>query len=398
MFNNTPPTSQKSRPISFVLDDQANGRPPVWLPLVIRPEDLTRTEMSRAALFQTLGKQAVGWVDSFGAGLPTITISGHTGWRAAPGQSGDGAAQFERLHTTIYDEFHRGKQMAIDAGIDPALVKLLFVDELDNFAYEVFPMQFVLRRSKSRPLLMMYNIQLQTVSVTPEIPFPLLQEFGDVFSGLGSLGDVLRTIVNSIDAVVSGVTSFIAPVASVVRDFMNFTAKVFGAVGTVVGAVANGVRTVANELIGIARMVASAGKNVFDSMSAVANLPGYVKQTMGQVAEAYSTAFCLLKNSLAPNGNAYQDYSDLYGSSNCSSTTGGTPSSPLANMNVFTEVRPMAAPVQMTGNAMDGLGTLSRMDPVLAPMSVSEITRNMSAINQGFQGFSPAITAYGVSG
>lgn len=398
MLQNTPPTSQKSRPISFILDDQANGLAPAWVPLVIRPEDLNRSEPSRLTLHQTLGKEVTGWVDNFGPGLPTISISGHTGWRAMPGQAEDGAAQFDKLHDAVFDAYHWGKQRAVDAGFDPALVKLLFVDELDGFAYEVAPISFTLRRSKSRPLLRQYNIQLQAVSTDPEVPFLELDGIGDVFSGLGALGDVLRDITGSINGVVAHVTSFIAPIAAQVRAFMNFTAKIFGAVGTVVGAVANGVRTVANELIGVARMAASAGKNIFDSFSAIVSLPGYVKQAFQQVASAYSTAFCLFKNSLRPNGNAYQDYSDLYGASNCSSTTGGSPKSPLANMNVFSDLRPMAPPVQMSGNAMDGLGSLSRMDPVIAPMSVSDIGRNMAAVSSGFKGFSSEITAYGVSG
>lgn len=398
MLQNNPPTSQKSRPISFVLDDMANGRSPVWVPLVIRPEDLTRSEQSRMTLHQTLGRDTVGWVDNFGPGLPTINISGHTGWRAPSGQQYDGAEQFLTLHNKIFQVYHASKQEAIDAGNDPADVKLLFVDELDRFAYEVAPMNFTLRRSKSRPLLMQYSIQLQAVSTSAGVPAIDTTNLGDVFSGLGSLGDVLRDITGLVDSVVSGVNSFVAPIGAVVKEFMNVTAKVFGAVGTVVGAVANGVRTVANNLIGVARMVATAGKNVFDSLSAITSLPAFVKQTFQQVAAAYSTAFCLFKNSLRPNGKAYQDYSDLYGASNCSSTTGGSPASPLAKMNVFTDVRPMASPVQMSGNAVDGLGSLSRMDPVIAPMPLSEMTRNMGAVASGFKGFSSDIMAYGVSG
>lgn len=394
MFQFTPPTSQKSRPISFVLDDQANGLAPVWVPLVIRPEDLVRTDNSRTTLHQTLGKQEIGWVDSFGAGLPTITISGHTGWRAVPGQSEDGAAQFEKLHANVFTKYHQSRQRAVDAGIDPALVKLLFVDELDSFAYEVTPMTFALRRSKSRPLLMMYNIRLQAVSTSPSVPFQVSDVF-DLFGGLESLGDVIRSITGFIGDVVDAVTGFIAPIASVVRDFMNFTTVVFNAVRTVVGSVANGVRTVANQLLGVARMIAAAAKNVFDSYSSITTLPGYVKQTFQQVADAYSTAFCLLKNSLA-GGSGYQDYSDLYGSSNCSSTTGGSPPSDLANMNVFTQIKPMNPPVQMDGNALDGLRSLSRMDTVLAPMPLPEISRNMNAVNNGFKGFSSNIQSFGV--
>ncbi len=392
MLQYTPPTSQKSRPISFVLDDLANGRPPVWVPLVIRPEDLTRTEPSRLTLHQTLGKETQGWVDNFGPGLPTISIAGHTGWRPPLGQADDGAAQFERLHNSVFDQFHRGQQMAINAGFDPSWVKLLFVDELDRFAYQVVPLSFTLRRSKSRPLLMQYNIQLQAVSTTADVP---MKEWGlgdNLFAGLDSLDGVVSAITGAIDGVVSAVRSFIAPIANAVRAFMAFTGKILNAVRTVVGAVANGVRTIANDLIGIARGVAAAGKNVFDTIAAIKSLPGYIRQTFQQVAGAYRTAFCLLGNSLKAKGKKYRDYSDIYGSSNCSSTTGGRPDSALAGMNVFNEVRPMASPVLLTPASITSLTALATTDPVLAPMSTNELGRNMTEVTKGFSGFSPDFT------
>lgn len=392
MLAYSPPTSQKSRPISFVLNDLANGRAPVWVPLVVRPEDLTRNEPSRATLHQTLGRDVTGWVDNFGPGLPSISIAGHTGWRAALGQAEDGAGQFEKLHSAVFDEYHRGKQRAIDIGIDPGLVKLLFVDELDRFAYEVMPVSFTLRRSKSRPLLMQYNIQLQAVSTTPVVPF-IEGQISDLFAGLESLGRVVSTITGAIGSVVSGIRSFISPITAAVRSFLSFSTKIFSAVNLVVGAVANGTRSIANDLIGIARGVAAAGKNAFDTIAAVKSLPGYIKHTIKQVAGAYRTAFCLLSNSLKAKGRKYPDYSDLYGSSNCSSTTGGRPESPLLGMNVFNEVRPMAAPVLLTPASITSLTALASTDPVIAPMPPLEVGRNLDAITSGFSGFSPDFVA-----
>ena len=46
--------------------------------LVIRPEELTRTDPSRINDTRTLGG---AWSDNFGEGLSSLTISGHTGWR-----------------------------------------------------------------------------------------------------------------------------------------------------------------------------------------------------------------------------------------------------------------------------------------------------------------------------
>src|SRR5277367_3573779 len=77
----TPPPSQKvgSAPISFIFIDGSIPAPNTWtLNLVIRPEELTRTDPSRMTVQQTLGG---AWADDFGPGLGSINISGTTGWR-----------------------------------------------------------------------------------------------------------------------------------------------------------------------------------------------------------------------------------------------------------------------------------------------------------------------------
>lgn len=387
MLATTPPTSQKERPISFVLDDQANGISPDWVPLVIRPEDLTRSEPSRVTVHQTLEPGPVGWVDSFGQGLPTISIQGHTGWRATAGTNKDGADQFEYLHEIVVDKYQRQRQRAIDFGLDPSGVRLLFVDELDNFSWEVVPLSFVLRRSKSRPLLMQYNIQMQAVSLDVETPIREVS-VDHLFAGLDSLDSVIGQISGAINGIASTINGFVAPIAAAVRGFMHLTTGVFSAVRSVLGAVTGGVRSVANNLLGIARDLANAGRNVFNTISAITTLPGYVKHAFQQVADAYQTAFCLFRNSLRARGKTYQNYSGLYGSSNCSSTTGGTPPSAFANTNVFEDLRPMQPPLVMTPAALGSVATLSRTDPVLAPMPVSEVGRNLSNVVTGFNGFS----------
>ena len=77
-----PPKSQKAgdRPISFVLAEYSKSDIQEYK-FVIRPEELSRMDPSRVTVHQTLGGERLGWADDFGQGLPTINISGHTGWR-----------------------------------------------------------------------------------------------------------------------------------------------------------------------------------------------------------------------------------------------------------------------------------------------------------------------------
>jgi hypothetical protein len=146
--------------------------------LKVRPEDLTRTEPSRVSVHQTLGRVVNGWADNFGEGLPSVTIAGTTGWRTSAASGEDGAQAFETLNRLVVHEYHEAKQAAIDSGMDPATVKLLFVDMLDGFTWNVAPMNFVLRRSKSRPLLFQYNIVLQAISTDIDNPLRILRKPG----------------------------------------------------------------------------------------------------------------------------------------------------------------------------------------------------------------------------
>lgn len=395
MLSNLAPTSQRYKPISFVLDDQASGAAPVWVPLVIRPEDLTKAEPSRVAMHQTLGIDGAGWIDSFGPGLPTITISGHTGWRRPQLTSSwmtpfellkDGAERFEDLHREVFENFHKYRQGAVDSGRDPNLVKLIFVDDLDGIVFEVVPMSFTLRRSKSRPLLMQYNIQLQVVSRNPEVPFSVSMLLANIQNAI----DTFLKTINSLSGVASSISSTIETVADIpgeiVSDFIDVSTNIFDATKNLIATAPNSVPAIANDLIAVARDTAAAGKNAFQAIAATPDIPIEAKAEIIEVSSQYRTAFCLLGNALKENTKGYQDYSDLYGASNCSSTTGGRPASSLSDINPFEEMKPPSSPVNLTVSALAGLTSLSAMDPVLSPMQISEITRNLQAFSGGFSG------------
>lgn len=391
MLLSSSPTSQKNREIAFLLDDRANGRPQEFASLVIRPEELTRTEPSRMTVHHTLGDdKSTGWVDSFGLGLPTINIAGTTGWRGSPMGGGDGEALFKQLNQTAYLNWHTYRQEAVNNGKDPADVKLIFSDDLDGFAWEVAPVSFVLRRSKQRPLLMQYSIQLQTVSFNIDGgEGDSLFGFGDFEIGLGSLEKVVNffeagaaMIENAVNKAVNFVMGPINTVANAVKRVVNATNRIFGAVRRAVGAVVGGVSRVANGLIGIARDVAEVGKNIFRTMQAVKSLPSDIKRTTGQVAAAYQTAFCILKNSVR-GGRVHQNYTDLYGASNCSSTTGGRAASPLSDYNVFDALAAPKLPVEVNSTARQSIGVLRVTDPVLNPMPMPELGRHAGNVADG---------------
>ena len=389
MFTRTVPTDQRAgvRPIAFLLQKMGGFGTPVTLK--IRPEDLTRNEPSRVNVTQTLGRGTQGWVDNFGAGLPSVTISGHTGWRSSAGSGEDGAQAFETLNTLVQHDYHEAKQAAIDAGLDPSTVKLLFIDMLDGFTYSVTPTQFVLRRSKSRPLLFQYNIALQAVGTGIDNPLMILPFSGSFSMGLGALDSVIGRIegfAGSVNGWISQAVALkdqvMAPIAQTVGTFVNQTARVFRAVQSVIATGENAVSSTANDLIGIASDLAKVGTNINRTFSDIAGVPAYIQSALGNVSAAYNELYCIFKNSLKKR-KTYEDYADMFGASNCSSTTGGSAASIYADTNAFALMQPSRSPVVLTSGAMSSITTLGNADPVLAPVSLSEMDRHLRIINSG---------------
>lgn len=389
MYTTAIPTDQRAgvRPISFLLEAGGIFSSPVTLK--IRPTDLTRTEPSRVSVHQTLGRGVQGWADNFGQGLPSVVIAGNTGWRAGGASGMDGAQSFEQLNQLIVRDYHAAKQLAIDTGIDPATIKLLFIDMLDDFCWSVAPGPFVLRRSKSQPLLFQYNISLQAISTEVDNPLLVVPFLGNISAGLGSLGSVLDKLASfgaSIQGWVSSAVSFVdkalAPIASIVKKFVEVSARVLGIVKSTVGAIKGGISRIANSLIGIATGIAQVGINIFRTISSIASLPAYLKSALSGVAGAYNEAFCILKNSLRPR-QIYDDYDSIYGASNCSSTTGGRGASAFENGSVFTMMQADKGPISMSSLAIGSVSSLNRGDPVLAPVPLAEMSRHVDNINNG---------------
>lgn len=384
-----PPSSQAAgdRPIIFMLDDQANpGRPIEAVTLSVRPEALTRQDSSRAAVQQTLGG---AWVDSFGIGVPTITINGHTGWRRDVGTSQstggeDGIDRFLRLRDTVFAQWHARRETATRSGQDPNLVQLVFVDGLDNFVADVIPQSFVLQRSRSRPLLMQYQIAMTVIGENVG-GFSQAQRTkpvnADVLRALGA--DSLADSIASLEAKARDVTAYIgSEIGTPMKQFMVLTTAVFKRVQSAV-ATAEGP---ASALIAVAGDASRAGANVARTISLVSGLPGRAIARMSQVAAAYTNVLCLLRNAIR-SPLQFDDYDSLYGSSNCSSTAGGRALSTYADVNTFAAILPppRVSDFSMTTTAQSSMRTLARSDVVLAPMSKTSVISAMRTVNLGLE-------------
>jgi hypothetical protein len=376
-FGPQAPSSQKSgdRPISFVLTDMTQSTvTPVKFTMIIRPEELTRTDVSRATVQQTLGG---AWSDDFGPGIASINISGTTGWRG--NAQGDGMAQFTTLKNQVFTNWHAKRTVAVKAGLDPRGVELRFVDALDSTVDLVQPMSFTLRRSKSRPLLMQFSIAMLVLN-SGSYTAPPSQSANGLTSMLQSIQRLIagaRNAVNFVNGVVGQVTSFMQTATSIFQSVSNLI---------------QAAEAVPQSLVGSAQAMAQAGTTMFATIAAIpANTTAQMAAAMSMASE-FSNILCLLGNVVSAQ-QTYPDYTPLYGASNCSSTNGGSPVSAYADTNPFYAVAgtPQNAPapvssapavpaptvpvptVTITPSAQQSLALVNSSDPVLAPMSITTL-------------------------
>jgi len=153
--------------------------------LLVNPSDMSVTEPARAQVTQTLGG---AFVQDFGQGLPQVTISGITGYKArynSEGELRDGFEEFRHFRDQIYRKF-------ISENIPD--YSAYWYNWEDEEYYQIQPMSFRLQRSKSEPLLYRYEFQfvclqraeVRGVKTTSEAPdfSKMLTSFASAMSGL----------------------------------------------------------------------------------------------------------------------------------------------------------------------------------------------------------------------
>jgi hypothetical protein len=371
------PSSQKDKPIGFVLETGALTESHT---LAIRPEDLSRSDPSRMTVQQALDGD--GWIDNFGLGLGQISISGHTGWRPNQLDGLDWKSSFDKLNKVAFVDWHSARAAQAKKGNDPDIVRLIFADTLNGITSVVAPISFQLKRSKSRPLLMQYNIVLNVISRNAgdygQYLLRKKQNVPDAMSGLDSLTNGITTLnAKMADAISWMDTNILAPIAA----FTAMTERVMGLVSSAIAMEGKLVGTLA----AAAMMISRAGANIFSTLGMIAGLPQRIKSQYMAVASIFTNFRCLMQNAFNL-GKAIPDYSAFYGASVCSSTSGGRPLMPYSTTSSL---------VALAGGSVDGgarispsssaaMVTLSANDPVLAPLPKSTIA-NLAAAAAGVE-------------
>lgn len=141
----------KSQGYRYTFEMRAKGVGTVMThTMLINPEEFSMDEPARVNVTQTLGG---AFVTDFGMGLPTVTISGTTGYRKrnnAEGQETDGFEEFINFRERVYRYFV--------ASSNPDFT-LYWYNWEDDEQYIIQPTAFRLQRSKSQPLLYRYELR-----------------------------------------------------------------------------------------------------------------------------------------------------------------------------------------------------------------------------------------------
>ena len=379
MYLSTPATQKaEDCPITFVMDDESAGTSEE-MTLLIRPEQLTIGFPSRMSVNQTLGG---AWADSFGEGIEEGTYAGTLGWRATGNDSG-GVERLANLKNFVYTEWHARRAAAVAKGDDPAKVRLLLVDTLNNYSRIIAPRVFELQRSKSSPLLARYRFNF--VMLSRDMTGQDLLQSDTAFGGiLGSIGSWVSSFTSSVNAITAKIVqaykwidkTIVAPMKAVVAKTMQISKAVNNMVTAGVGII--------RQVRSIAVLATQAISNVFKAAALVVNIPNIAKAAIMGVVREFTNIFCLLRN--ARSLLTYEDYSDIYGASNCSSTNGGRSISVYSGTttNTFSAVnRPSNSGIVMTQDASNNLKALASTDLVTTPLSASTIKNSLGIVNAG---------------
>lgn len=366
---------QKSdvRPISFVFHNTSDGSDPIEHKLVVRPEELTRSDSSRLTTHQTLGG---AWADSFGMGLPTIQIAGTTGW----GQGGlpNGQQEFQDLHQLIYADWHWARSELVANGKNPDLVKLIFNDLLDDFTWVVTPSQFVLKRSKSRPLLSQYQINLTYLSYDVAETMTALDNLKKSAkekeqAALSSLEQTLKEIDDFVTGITSDIMAFLGPIKDGIMALVAITASVLNTVRSVIASGMRIVDAVTGSLMDIASGLSMAASNVFATVTSIQAIPGRIMARLVRVKTLFLNAFCIIKNTFKTR-KTLPNYDDVYGASLCSSTAGGRPLSKYLDVNTLEKISPIINnKIAVTSDSVAAMMHLGAMDVALNPASLATV-------------------------
>lgn len=358
------PPNQRYRQISFLLT--GGTVPDQTFTFSLRPEELQDSNPTRLNMNQTLGG---AWPEAFGKGIRTITLSGNNGWRGGLISSGEDL--FLQLRSIVFDGWHAQRRAMTLAGKDPTGVELIFTDNLDGIRVVVAPRNFTLHRSRSRPLLMMYNIQLDVIAdayaavtladeITDALSNPLrwLLSVTGLTNVLAMLGQIQTYITNGLNVLGTARMAF--------AQAVNTGVQLFDGVASIASEVRGIFSGPSALLLGCGAQYAAAMSSGVSALAGDASLPMEDRIALMQAASTFNDAACTMANGFSTD-NDIQLLTPLFGASGCSSTGGGDAASQfvLTGTSPFESMSSAAAPLVTISEAAQASMNRLNQDPIL---------------------------------
>ncbi|MDU7525092.1 MAG: hypothetical protein E7K72_27630, partial [Roseomonas mucosa] len=291
--------------------------------------------------------------------------SGHTGWRGSTFLSGE--ELFSALQSVALTGWHARREAAQKAGIDPDTVELIFVDNLDGINALVAPARFTLRRSRSRPLLMMYQIEM--VVLDPEggslsIVDSIINALTNPTRWLAGVFG-LESTIGTLDSYASSAFSILGAASEAPG---RLAATVAGALGSVkdLAEQSTGIFTGAGATVASAtQSLTRAARGAFSALAGAEEMSDTDRAQFMELSAATGDAMCVMANSFNL-ATTYPSYESLYGASMCSSTGGGRAASEFASSDrgALDSLYPAeTSRVTITAQAREAMTAL-RADPI----------------------------------
>jgi hypothetical protein len=262
-------------------------------------------------------------------------------------------------------------------GNDPSRVLLIFADGLDNTVDVVMPMSFTLRRSRQSPLIARYQIALQGLNIPlqPGIP-DLVQSLVARDAKLSAAA--MASMQDSSAMLAQASAGGLAQVPGVGVSLLAYA----NTAQTLIAQVQNA-KSIAAGLSSFGKQFTQGGLNLMHAVTSLSSLSSQVRSSIMSAGSAFSNLNCLFNNAIGAS-LTMPDFSDLFGASNCSSTSGGSPISPLAGQNPWALIFPQGGgSIAISAPAQASLSALAICDPVLFCPSLAQLAANAQAVASG---------------
>lgn len=369
---------------------------------LINPESANYSFPSRSTVLQTLGGATI---DTFGIGVPTITLSGTTGWNVRGNIDGFKAYKALQEFYELYQfEISREQQVIdftktfipFDRISGDVIVE--YEDGPSRLTYNVHLQDLKINRTKSRPLLFPFTLVMRVLNIDDRRQRDALVTF-DQYAAFFSQGG-LRSLLADRSAETKDRLSALEPTRGLLPQAFQAVLDVGNdALETVDNLTSIGedsiamIQDSASFITGNIARVAASVRRVARTLQDFSDLPSNIAtefiSTINGVIQAFGDIECILQD--FTNGRNLRPRIRLIsGGDACSTILGAeTPDiRPVQGQNTFEELSSAGVPVEildsvsLSTTALDSLSLIESVDPVLEDYEgIDPVAELANAIN-----------------